>query len=44
MRQHGSLERDEEANQAAWEAAQGAVLGAAKVRFILLLNSTNGSS
>lgn len=31
MRQHGSLERDEETNEAAWEAARGAVTGATKV-------------
>lgn len=31
MRKHGSLEKDEETNQAAWEAARGAVKGATKV-------------
>ncbi|CAO2649659.1 Nn.00g070440.m01.CDS01 [Neocucurbitaria sp. VM-36] len=30
MRKHGSLEKDEETNQAAWEAAGGAVKGATK--------------
>lgn len=32
MRRHGSLSKDEETNEAAWEAARGAVTGAAKVR------------
>jgi hypothetical protein len=31
MRHHGSLENDAETNAAAWEAARGAVTGAAKV-------------
>ncbi|KZF21316.1 hypothetical protein L228DRAFT_284366 [Xylona heveae TC161] len=30
MRVHGSLEKDTEANQAAWEAVHGAVVGAAR--------------
>ncbi|KAI9747539.1 MAG: hypothetical protein M1835_002056 [Candelina submexicana] len=30
MRQHGSLEKDTEANAAAWEAAHGALSGAAR--------------
>ncbi|KAI9697952.1 MAG: hypothetical protein M1836_004305 [Candelina mexicana] len=30
MRQHGSLEKDSEVNAAAWEAARGAVSGAAR--------------
>ncbi|MCJ1363257.1 hypothetical protein MMC16_002364 [Acarospora aff. strigata] len=30
MRPHASLQRNEEANAAAWEAARGAVVGAAK--------------
>lgn len=32
VRQHGSLEKDEETNQAAWEAARGALVGGTKVR------------
>lgn len=31
MRQHVSLQKDDEANAAAYEAAKGAVVGAAKV-------------
>lgn len=31
VRKHGSLTHDEEINEAAWEAARGAVVGAAKV-------------
>ena len=31
VRQHGSLEKDEETNQAAWEAARGALSGGTKV-------------
>jgi len=31
VRQHGSLEKDEETNQAAWEAARGALIGGTKV-------------
>jgi hypothetical protein len=31
VRQHGSLEKDEETNQAAWEAAKGALVGGTKV-------------
>jgi len=31
VRKHGSLTHDEEINDAAWEAARGAVVGAAKV-------------
>jgi len=31
MRHHGSLERDAEVNAAAWEAARGAAIGAARV-------------
>ncbi|EON66584.1 hypothetical protein W97_05830 [Coniosporium apollinis CBS 100218] len=30
MRRHGSLEKDEEVNKAAWEAARGALTGAAR--------------
>ncbi|PZD33754.1 DER1 domain containing protein [Pyrenophora tritici-repentis] len=30
VRQHGSLEKDEETNQAAWEAARGALIGGTK--------------
>ncbi|KAF2474104.1 uncharacterized protein BDR25DRAFT_177846, partial [Lindgomyces ingoldianus] len=30
MRHHGSLTKDDETNQAAWEAARGAAIGAAK--------------
>ncbi|RAR14299.1 Der1-like protein [Stemphylium lycopersici] len=30
VRQHGSLERDEETNEAAWEAARGALVGGTK--------------
>ena len=37
MRQHGSLEKDQETNQAAWEAARGAVWGGAKVCLHVLL-------
>jgi hypothetical protein len=32
MRKHGSLEKDDETNQAAWEAAKGAAWGGSKVR------------
>jgi hypothetical protein len=32
VRQHGSLEKDAETNQAAWEAAKGAAWGGSKVR------------
>jgi hypothetical protein len=31
VRQHGSLEKDAETNQAAWEAAKGAAWGGTKV-------------
>lgn len=31
MRTHGNLDKDEELNDAAWEASRGAVVGAAKV-------------
>jgi hypothetical protein len=31
MRRHGSLSKDDETNEAAWEAARGATAGAAKV-------------
>ena len=34
VRQHGSLEKDEETNQAAWEAARGALIGSTKVCII----------
>lgn len=34
MRQHGSLSKDEETNRAAWVAARGAGVGAAKVSFV----------
>jgi len=39
MRHHGSLTKDAETNEAAWEAARGATVGAAKVRgpFLLLI-------
>lgn len=41
VRQHGSLEKDDETNQAAWEAARGALVGGTKVRDALacVLNS-----
>ncbi|KAL7771623.1 hypothetical protein CFE70_001570 [Pyrenophora teres f. teres 0-1] len=32
VRQHGSLEKDEETNQAAWEATRGALIGGTKCR------------
>lgn len=32
MRAHASLEKDEEINSAAWVAARGAAVGAARVR------------
>jgi hypothetical protein len=31
VREHGSLTKDEETNQAAWEAARGAMVGGTKV-------------
>jgi hypothetical protein len=31
VREHGSLTKDEETNQAAWEAARGALVGGTKV-------------
>lgn len=31
MRTHGNLDKDQELNDAAWEASRGAVVGAAKV-------------
>jgi len=34
MRHHGSLIKDEEMNNAAWEAARGATAGAVKVSAI----------
>jgi hypothetical protein len=43
MRSHINLRKDEEANLAAWEAARGAVVGAAKVnsfRQILLFGTS----
>jgi hypothetical protein len=33
VREHGSLTKDAETNQAAWEAAKGAAYGGVKVRF-----------
>lgn len=36
-RVHGSLTKDDEVNEAAWAAGRGAVVGAAKVRFVILL-------
>ncbi|KAL6703114.1 hypothetical protein ACN47E_010176 [Coniothyrium glycines] len=36
-RKHGSLEKDSETNQAAWEAAKGAAVGAAKWGAIFFL-------
>ena len=36
MRNHGSLTKDDETNEAAWEAARGAVRGAAKVSLFAL--------
>jgi len=41
VRQHGSLTKDDETNQAAWEAAKGAAIGGTKVSysfFLLLLS------
>lgn len=32
VREHGSLTKDAETNQAAWEAAKGAAYGGVKVR------------
>lgn len=37
VRQHGSLTKDDETNQAAWEAAKGALVGGTKVCFFSLL-------
>jgi hypothetical protein len=35
---HASLEKDEHANQAAWEAARGAAWGGTKVRVSIFLS------
>lgn len=35
VREHGSLTKDAETNEAAWEAARGAVVGGAKVCHVL---------
>lgn len=32
VREHGSLTKDAETNEAAWEAARGAAVGSVKVR------------
>ncbi|KAI9878734.1 MAG: hypothetical protein M1830_010640 [Pleopsidium flavum] len=40
MRQHASLQKDDEANAAAYEAAKGAVVGAAKVTALPFLSPT----
>jgi hypothetical protein len=37
MREHGSLTKDAETNQAAWEAAKGAGYGGLKVRDVVKL-------
>lgn len=34
IRRRASLTKDDETNQAAWEAARGAVVGAAKVSYL----------
>lgn len=36
VREHGSLTKDAETNEAAWEAARGAAVGGAKVCFACL--------
>ena len=43
MRKHGSLVHDEEVNDAAWVAARGAVVGAAKVSLYARNLVTSGS-
>ena len=35
VREHGSLTKDAETNQAAWEAAKGAAYGGVKVRELI---------
>jgi hypothetical protein len=42
MRRHGSLTKDEETNEAAWEAARGAGVGAAKVSAWRMFSSCEG--
>jgi hypothetical protein len=41
VREHGSLTKDEETNQAAWEAATGALVGGTKVCTALFIIDQN---
>ena len=44
VRQHGSLEKDAETNEAAWEAARGALIGGTKVCIRLFPHPSYGTA